>query len=358
MSANNKIITVAVIGMGLMGPRHADAVVKEPNTKLVALVDPAPQTQDLATKYGVSYFATIGELLASQQKPEAAVICTPNHVHAVCAEELAAAGVHILVEKPLCTDAQTGKDLVVHLKEIAARTGVKSLVGHHRRFNPFSLATREATTSGSLGHITAVNGLWTVFKPAPYFEAGQWRKTKTGGPILINLIHDVDLLHYFLGPIVRVQTEKTVSRRGFEAEEGAAIIFKFGSGTIGTFLLCDNVVSPFGWEFGTGESPWFPHTGQDFYRFFGTDASLSVPDMTRWSYTGTKSWMEKITGEKIPVGTGEPIENQLAHFVRVIRGEEQPRCTLDAGLAALIVCEAVKESLERGTAVDIEPYEL
>jgi len=177
---------------------------------------------------------------------------------------------------------------------------------------------------------------------------------------MINTVHDVDLLHLFMGPIVRVQTEKTISRRGFEAEEGAAIIFKFRSGAVGTFLLCDNAPSPYGWEFGTGDLPAFPATGQDFYRIFGTDATLSVPDMTRWSYDGVadKNWHGKIEGRRLEHGEGVPFELQLAHFVGVIRGEEEPRSTAESGLAALIVCEAIKTSLETGVAVDIEPYEL
>ncbi|OIW30047.1 hypothetical protein CONLIGDRAFT_714484, partial [Coniochaeta ligniaria NRRL 30616] len=127
-----------------------------------------------------------------------------------------------------------------------------------------------AIASGSLGQVLAVNGLWMVRKHDAYFDA-LWRRDRSAGPVMINLVHDVDLLHLFLGPIARVQTEKIPARRGYEAEEGGAVIFKFRSGAVGTFLFCDNAPSPYGWEFGTGDLASFPKTGEDFYRVFGTD---------------------------------------------------------------------------------------
>lgn len=359
-SLTNRQIRVAVIGFGVIGPRHADAILKNDDLELVAVVDSVPDAASAAAAtYGANFYQSISDLVASPHKPDAAIVCTPNHTHAAAAKALADAGIHMIIEKPFCTDVQTGKDLVSLLQEANARSGVKTLVGHHRRFNPYATATADAVASGSLGRVIGVNGLWGVIKPMSYFDA-EWRRMRTAGPILINLIHDVDLLHAFLGPIVRVQADATASRRGFEAEEGAAIIFRFKNGAVGTFFLCDNVVSPFGWEYGTGEDPRFPTTGKDFYRIFGTDATLSVPDMTRWSYDGraAKSWEEKMTSDRLEIGTGVAFDRQLAHFVEVIRGREEPKCTPAAGLAALIICEAVKKSLETQAPVDVEPYSL
>ncbi len=178
--------------------------------------------------------------------------------------------------------------------------------------------------------------------------------------ILINMIHEVDLLHYLFGPITRVHAEKTASRRGYEAEEGAALTLRFQSGAVGTFIISDNTPSPYNFESGTGENPLVPKTGQDFYRIFGSEATLSVPDMTLWSYTGKekKSWHQEMTEAKIPVVDAVPFELQLDHFVKVIRGQEKPSCTAQAGLAALRVCQAIKEALKDNSTVDIAPYEM
>jgi predicted dehydrogenase len=133
----------------------------------------------------------------------------------------------------------------------------------------------------SLGRLIAINGLWTIYKPSSCFDPPtEWRRLDCAGPIFINLIHEIDLLHYWHGPITRVYAEQTVSQRSFDAEEGAAITLRFASGLVGTFLLSDAVVSPHNFEGGTDENPIIPRTGRDFHRAFGSEGSLSVPDMT------------------------------------------------------------------------------
>jgi predicted dehydrogenase len=61
--------------------------------------------------------------------------------------------------------------------------------------------------------------------------------------------------------------------------------------------------------------------------------------------------------QKIPVPEGIPFELQLDHFVKVIRGQETPSCTPEAGLAALVVCQAIKEALEDNKTVDIDSFD-
>ncbi|CAI4212041.1 unnamed protein product [Parascedosporium putredinis] len=327
MSAQVKF---AVIGVGLIGPRHAATVVQNPDTQLVAIVDPAPTSAALAAEMGAAHYTSVAALVASADRPDAAIICTPNHTHAAISMELASAGVHVLVEKPISDNVAGGEALVAHL----AGTGVKVLVGHHRRFNPYMIAAKEVVASGRLGGIVAVNGLWTLYKPAPYYDAPtEWRRTQSGGVILINMIHEVDLLHYLFGPITSVHAEKVASQRGFEAEEGAALTLRFRSGAVGSFLVADNVPSPYNFD---------------------------VPDMSVWSYAPgtTKSWNAELTRDTVSVEPGVPFELQLRHFVRVIRGEEEVSCSAKAGLGALYVCQAIKEALKDNSTVQVTPYEL
>jgi predicted dehydrogenase len=348
-------IRFAVIGAGLIGPRHAKTVAGNPDTDLVAIVDPMQGGANLAAELKTAYYKTVADLIQSKDKPDAAIICTPNHTHVPVSTELSAAGIHVLVEKPFSTDIPSGKSLVQHL----STTNVKALVGHHRRFNPYMVTAKEIVSSGKLGNILAVNGLWTLYKPIDYYNPPtEWRQTKTGGVVLINMIHEVDLLHYLLGPITSVHAEKMASHRGFDAEEGAALTLRFKSGVVGSFIVADNIPSPHNFEAGTGENPLIPKSGQDFYRIFGTNASLSVPDMSIWSHKGEKSWHSEMVRETIPVPEGVPFELQLQHFIRVIRGQEEPSCTAQAGLAALLVCEAIKRALEDNSTVQIEPYDL
>ncbi|KAJ8112953.1 hypothetical protein ONZ43_g5268 [Nemania bipapillata] len=356
MASSTSKVRFAVVGVGLIGPRHARTVAGHDAAQLVAIIDPMPAAADIAGELGVTHHKSIAECLQSRDKPDAAIICTPNHTHVAVAKELIAGGVSVLIEKPISTDIPSGEALVQEL----ANSPVKALVGHHRRFNPYIVATKKILESGSLGKVIAVNGLWATYKPLDYFDPPtQWRRDKTAGVVYINMIHEIDLLHHLFGTISTVHAERTVSQRGFEAEEGAALTLRFHSGAVGSFILSDNVPSPYNFEAGTGENPLIPKTGQDFYRIFGTEGCLSVPDMTVWSYKDTtKSWLSELSKECIPTDAGVPFELQLSHFVKVIHGQEAPSCTPQAGLAALIVCQAIKEAIASNSTVGLANYSL
>ncbi|KAK5412396.1 hypothetical protein LTR06_005366 [Exophiala xenobiotica] len=348
-----ELVKIAVIGAGLIGPRHAQTVSNDPNAVLAAIVDPMQAGAELPSKLKVPYYRTIAQLLESADKPDGAIICTPNHTHVAVGLQLARGGVNILVEKPISTDIKSGQELVRTAEEL----GVKVLVGHHRRFNSYMRAAKWALDAGKIGDPIAINGIWATYKPIDYFDPpAEWRRTKTGGVILINLIHEVDLLHYLLGPITKVYAEPIPHRRGFDADEGAAITFRFKSGAVGSFLLSDNVPSPHNFEAGTGENPLIPRAGKDFYRLFGSEGTLSVPDMSITSYrdSSAKSWLAPMTSEVVDLDVKTPFELQLAHFVRVIKGQEEASCSGADGLAALVICNAVVQSVETGEPITIE----
>lgn len=346
-------VSIAVIGSGLIGPRHAQSIIKCSQTQLFAIVEPGLQGPSTAAEYGTQYFPSVSSMLASRSLPDAAIICTPNDTHVSIASELLKHGVHVLVEKPISTDIPSGQRLL----DTARQSGRKLLIGHHRRFNTYLLAAKAAIDSGSLGRIIAVNGLWMTRKSQDYFEPPMaWHRGPTAGVILINLVHEIDLLQYLFGPIVRVHAETTAAQRGYVADEGAALTLRFEKGVVGTFLICDGTPSPYSFEAGTGENPMIPLQGEDFYRVFGTRASLSVPDLTRWSYDGRvgEGWTVPLTKERIGVEEGvTPFDAQVEHLVRVVRGEEEPICSGEEGLRALVVCDAVRRAMVTGETVNI-----
>jgi predicted dehydrogenase len=353
------MLNVAVVGGGgLIGKRHCQHVLDNTRTNLCAITDPSDAASAFAKDLDTVCYKSVAELLESPHRPDAAIVCTPNHTHVEVGIQLARAGVHILCEKPISTDQSSASSLVKAVEEC----NVKLLVGHHRRFSPYMRALKQVVESGVLGQIIAVNGLWTTIKPPEYFQGiNSWRRDKaSGGPILINLIHDVDLMHFLFGPISSVHAERTPSQRsnGIEAaEEGAAALFKFESGLVGTFLISDNVASPHSFEQGTGENPHLPKTGKDFYRIFGSRGTVSFPDMTLSSYEGVEaSWNNVMTSKTLPVEGVElaPLAAQLDHFVDVCAEQEPSKCTGVDGMRALAVCEAVRRALETGAAVNVE----
>lgn len=346
-------VAVAIVGAGLIGPRHAESVAKCPDASLAAFVDPNPQAEAVAQKFGVPLHKDVEGLLASGSLPDAAIVCSPNSTHVSLSKRLLDAGIHVLVEKPVAIDVSSGRDLVRHVQ----RSNKVALAGHHRRFNPYVVAAKTALSAKAIGTAVAISGLWALRKPQTYYQAPtEWRAlSQGGGPILINLVHEIDILHYLLGPIIRVYAEQTVSQRGHEAEEGAAIVIRFESGVVGTFLLSDATPSAHSFEAGTGENPIIPQTGKDFYRIFGTEGTLSVGDMkVERSKAGSEGgWQDEIIEKRLLVGAEVPFDEQIKHLVRVVRGEETPRCTIEDGLRAVVVAEAVTRAMRTGQPVNI-----
>ena len=366
-----KQVKVVIIGAGLIGPRHAESVVKCPDALLYAFVDPSPQAEAVAQRFNVPLYRDIDELLLAAGRtgdhdndknnnfPDAAIVCSPNATHVPLSKQLLAAGIHVLVEKPVAITVSSGLELLRHAKEHESINGAKALAGHHRRFNPYVVAANRALSSSAIGRPLAVSGLWVLRKPASYYEAPTaWRASESGGgPVLINLVHEIDILHYLLGPIVRVYAEETLSTRGHEAEEGAAIVLKFESGVVGTFLLCDSAPSAHSFEAGTGENPNIPRSGRDFYRIFGSEGTLSVGDMKVERYRddgGEGAWSDEVIEEDVQVGGEVPFDEQVGHLVRVVRGLEGPRCSIEDGLRAVVVAEAVRKAMKTGVPVDID----
>ncbi|KAG7664746.1 uncharacterized protein J8A68_001701 [[Candida] subhashii] len=286
-------ISFIVIGAGLIGPRHAEHVFQRSDCKLMAIVDHSAKGPKVAAKFNCLIFADLQQLFIHCETynipfPDAAIVATPNHTHLDMAMELATRGIHILMEKPLASNATDCKTLMNYCEH----KQVKLLVGHHRRFNPYVITTKENIPK--VGKLVAVQGTWTMCKPPSYFMEKPWRSTiaKGGGTLLINLIHDLDLLQYLLGPIEKVYAELLPKQRTDRfgemevddcdlVDEGAALTLRFANGCCGTFVCSDNVTSPFSFESGTGENPTIPFNKNvaGFYRIFGSHGTISVPDL-------------------------------------------------------------------------------
>ena len=134
--------------------------------------------------------------------------------------------------------------------------------------------------SGKLGTLVAINGTAMFYKPDDYFDQGPWRRQPGGGPILINMIHEVHNLRMLCGEIVAVQAFKSHATRGFVVEDTVAINLRFASGALGSFMLSDAAACARSWEQTSQENPAYPsYTDEDCYVIAGTLGSLAVPTM-------------------------------------------------------------------------------
>jgi len=106
-------VTIAIVGLGLIGPRHAEAVLEASGAELACIVDPQPAAEKVAARFQCPLFKSVQDMLATA-KPDAAIVCTPNHTHVPISKELLENGVHVLCEKPISTDIASGQELVYY----------------------------------------------------------------------------------------------------------------------------------------------------------------------------------------------------------------------------------------------------
>jgi predicted dehydrogenase len=343
-------VRIAVAGAGLIGQRHIEEIDASTSATLAAIVDPSPAAAEVAEKYAVPVYASLAELFATD-KPDGIILATPNQLHVVGGLECVAAGVPVIVEKPIGDSVPAATALV----EAGEAAGVAVLTGHHRNYSPIMSTAREIVRSGAIGSVVAVVGTALFYKPDDYFEVGGgWRRQPGGGPILLNLIHEVNNLLSLVGDIVRVQAVTSHATRGYPVEDTAAMVFTFANGALGTFLLSDTAASPRSWEQTSQENKSYDsHPDEDCYHLAGTRGSLSVPTMRLKVYQGARSWWEPFTSTTTDVERTDPLANQIDHFADVIRGAAEPICSARDGLKTLLVVDAVAESARTGLPVDI-----
>lgn len=340
-------LRIALLGAGMIGRAHAAILSRLPagTASLVGVADPAPASATFVASLGVPHFAAIDDLLEAT-RPDAAIIATPNLLHGPHAHACIDRGIGILIEKPMAETVATAQAIADH----ADAAGVKLLVGQFRRHNPVVQAAREAIASGRLGRLVSIEAASTVLKPDAYYEIA-WRTQPGGGPILINLVHDIDALRYLCGEIQSVQAMVGHAARGHAVEDTAAVLLRFANGALGTVILSDATPSPFCWDQTSGENPLFVRHTADAYRISGADATLELPSLTLWHYPGRRGWDQALTRETLPVTPADPLEQQTLHFLRVVRGEVEPMVSGRDGARTVAATLAVAESAASGTAI-------
>ncbi|WP_420349814.1 Gfo/Idh/MocA family protein [Pelagibius sp.] len=332
---------IALAGAGLMGRRHAAAIAAVPEARLVAVVDPDTAAQGFAGECGVPWYPDLAGLFDSG-KPDGVILATPNQLHEAQGLDCVAAGLPMLIEKPISTTASAAQRLV----EAAEAAGVAILVGHHRRHNPLIRKAKALIDEGAIGRIVAIHGMCWLYKPDDYFDAA-WRRKAGAGPVFINLIHDIDLLRHLCGEIVSVLARDSQAVRGNEVEDTAAVLLTFENGALGTVVVSDTIVGPWSWEMTAKENPVYPQTDEACYLIGGTHGSLALPNLRLWRQGDARGWWQPISGTPVDVPAADPLVEQMRHFCRVIQGAEEPLVSGREAARSLAVIEAIKTATAR-----------
>ncbi|BDZ65358.1 Gfo/Idh/MocA family protein [Agromyces mangrovi Wang et al. 2018] len=351
MTVEPSPIRVGLVGAGFMGAKHARLVQRHPSTELMAVADPRPGAADAFD--GASAFADHHELLAAGAV-DAVVIANPNALHVDTAIDCLEAGVAVLVEKPVATSYLEAR----RLADAVARTAGTLLVGHHRRHHPSIAAARSVLAAGELGRIVAVSGMWAARKHDAYFDE-EWHRSPGAGVMLINLIHDLDLLRHLLGEVTAVQATTGNAIRNLPVEDTAAVNLTFAGGAIGSFLATDAGASPWGWDQGSGDIPDFPFTRDAYaYCITGTAGALSIPDLAAYGYpAGVEGeWRRPMQRRYAQAAAGDSYSRQLDHFVEVVRGATAPIASAADAAESLALVEAARLAAERGATVELADF--
>lgn len=339
-------VKIAVIGAGLIGREHCQLIADAAGATLAGIADNGPAGQFIADKFKVPLFDDYRQML-DQLRPDGAIVALPNQLHAAAGIACAERHIPCLVEKPVTDTLANARALVA----AGARYDVPLLVGHHRRHSPDISGARALIAKGEIGPLMTVNGMWWAKKPDDYFNIA-WRREPGGGPILINLIHEIDSLRFIAGEIAEVYAFTGHQARGAAVEDTAAVTLRFANGALGSFVISDAVPSPYTWEFTSGHALYFPSQPGDHLWFGGRAGSLAVPSLTRWAHADIdQSWHDPIIAAAQAKDATSPYVGQLKHFMAVIRGQADPLIDADDAMRTLAVTLAVERSGRDGRPV-------
>jgi len=345
----SKKTKLCLAGAGLIGRRHVEVMQQSMIDAVIeSVVDPSEQGRQFALEIKAKWYPTLTDMFKVSQ-PDGVIIATPNQVHIENGLDCVAARCPMLIEKPIATDCSEARLLVDAAK--AAHTPI--LVGHHRRHNHLIKQAFDMINNGDIGKVTSVHANCWFYKPDEYF-APKWRREAGAGPILVNTIHDIDLLRYLCGDVQSVQAMSSNNVRGFDTEDSAVVLLKFASGALGTMSVSDTVKSPWSWEMTSAENPDFSSTNQSCYMIGGTKGSLSVPDLSLWKHEGEGHWKSPISATSFAKTNVDPLVTQLRHFIDVIHSNATPLVSGEEGLKSLKVVEAIKHSATTGQTVFLE----
>jgi len=341
---------IAVIGAGIIGRTHLDAIAETDGFAIAGIVEPGSHAQAASTDYGCRLYSNLDDLIAD--RPDGAIIATPNESHVAIAITLLKASIPVLVEKPLAVTVDETRDLLAAVK----RYGVPAMTGHQRRYNPIVLKARELASVPRFGHLVQGSVICSLKKPESYFDADWRRQPGSGGPLLINMIHEIDLLRFIFGEVEAVTAITSNRERGFAVEDTAGAILTFRDGGLVTIAVSDASAAPWAWDISANENPGrFPAHAVQSHFFCGSDGAFSLPDLTQWSHPGEKSWTEAMRPEPTSVAAGHAYVNQIVHFGDVIDGKAEPRCSALDGARNVAVIDAIKRSCAIGRRLALDP---
>jgi predicted dehydrogenase len=308
-------LRAAVIGAGRLGAFHARKYAAIEGVRLTHVADIDPQrARALAAELGASAARGHRELAG---KVDLASVAAPGVSHHEIASELMAAGIDVLVEKPMAATFAEARDL----KEIARRTGRILQVGHLERFNPAVLRLRS---------MVAAPRFVECHRLAPFTERGV-----DVDVVLDLMVHDLDVIQCVTGASEVTALEALGVAVLTDQIDVANARIRFANGLIAN--LNASRVAP---------------RRERKIRFFQPDAYISVDyearriQIYRKSPPAPGAAFPTISAEQIDLGEADPLRDEIAAFVASVRDRTPPPVTADDGLRVMELSERIRLAME------------
>ncbi len=229
-------IRFSLAGCGRISANHFEAMAAHAGAcELVGVCDVDPDALAAATaKTGAPGFPTLDALLDGTDA-DCVVLATPSGLHAEQAIRVAAAGRHVMTEKPMATRWADGKRMVA----ASDQAGVHLFVVKQNRRNPTLQLLKRAAVAGRFGRIymVAVNVFWS--RPQSYYDSAPWRGTWEfdGGAFMNQASHYVDLLDWLVGPVESVQAYTATLARNIQVEDTGVLSIRWRNGALETMAV-------------------------------------------------------------------------------------------------------------------------
>jgi predicted dehydrogenase len=221
---------VGIVGAGLIGQVHAEALAGIEQAELKAVYNRSPKRGNpLADRFHVTWYDDYDRFLA-RDDINVAIICTPSGLHADFALPAAAAGKHLIVEKPL--EITAGRcDRII---EAAMENGVTLSVIYQNRFKDNVQALKKALDEGRFGRLVLSDAHIKWYRPEEYFQGWKGTKKYDGGGALMNQgCHTIDLLQWMMGKVETVFGYVDILAHKIEVEDVGVAALRFKSGVLG-----------------------------------------------------------------------------------------------------------------------------
>ncbi len=221
-----------LVGCGVIGPVHAEALASLPDARLVAVADlDMERAQKLTAHYGGTAYPDLQSML-QRATLDVVIVCTPSGLHGEHACQVMRAGRHVIVEKPM----EIRRETLDEMLRVQQETGMKLAVISQHRFDPASQQVRQLVDDNAFGRLVMGNALIPWWRSQAYYDSGAWRGTwkLDGGGVLMNQsIHSIDLLQWLMGPVKSVMAYTDTLVHRMETEDVAVGALRFASGALG-----------------------------------------------------------------------------------------------------------------------------